>query len=44
MDRNGISEYKEVIKDAAGNTTPKKESTAYYAVAHGTTPGIKSVW
>ncbi|KAI0570488.1 Cauli-VI domain-containing protein [Pyrenophora tritici-repentis] len=39
-----ISEYREVFKDATEDTTPKRGSTAYYAVAHGATPGIKLRW
>ena len=39
-----VSEYKEVIKDTALDTTPKRGSMAYYAVAHGEDPGIRNVW
>lgn len=44
MRENMISEYREVFKDAAEDTTPKRGSTAYYAVAHVLIPGIEPVW
>jgi hypothetical protein len=44
MKDNGVSDWKEVIKATAVDTTPKWESTAYYAVAHGALPCIKPVW
>jgi hypothetical protein len=44
MTDNGVSEYREVTKDTAVDTKPQRNSTAYYAVAHGATPGIKPFW
>jgi hypothetical protein len=44
MTDNQASQYREVIKDTAVDTTPERRSTAYYAVAYGATPGIKSFW
>jgi hypothetical protein len=44
MKVKGVSEFEEVIKDTALDTTPTRNSVAYYAVAHGVTPGIKAVW
>ena len=44
MKRNGVMEPKEVIKDGAGETTPLRDSQAFYAVAHGKRPGIHPYW
>lgn len=44
MQRKGVTEPKEVIKDGAGETTPLRDSQAFYAVAHGKRPGIYPYW
>lgn len=44
MNRNGVTEPKEAIKDGAGETTPLRGSVAFYAVAHGKRPGIYTYW
>jgi viroplasmin and RNaseH domain-containing protein len=44
MNRNRVTEPKEVIKDGAGETTPLRDSQAFYAVAHGKQPGIYPYW
>jgi viroplasmin and RNaseH domain-containing protein len=44
MTDKGFGKCREVIKDTAVDTTPKRKSTAYYAVAHGAMPGIKQFW
>jgi hypothetical protein len=44
MEKQGVSEFEEVIKETALDTTPETDSVACYAVAHGATPGIKVVW
>ncbi len=41
MKKNGVTDYKYDIKQGAGETTPEKGQTAYYAVANGRTPGIQ---
>lgn len=44
MERQGFMGCKEIIKDTALETTPARNSMAYYAVAHGANPGIREVW
>lgn len=44
MEENGASQCKTVIKSTALDTTPERGSTAYYAVAYGTKPGIYKFW
>ena len=41
MKAQGVKQYSLVIKEGAGETTPEKNQAAYYAVAHGRTPGIR---
>ena len=43
MMKKGIYKPKEVIKSTA-DTTPERNSTAHYAVAHRANPGIRRVW
>ncbi|KAF2011977.1 hypothetical protein BU24DRAFT_267167 [Aaosphaeria arxii CBS 175.79] len=43
MDELGLK-CKEDIKDTALDTTPTRNSYAYYAVANGRFPGIKRIW
>jgi viroplasmin and RNaseH domain-containing protein len=44
MEENGVTKWKEVIRDIALDTTPKARSTAYYVVAYGAKPGIYPEW
>lgn len=44
MAKHGVAEYDEVIKDMSVDTTPKRMSMAYYAVAFGRDPGIYPEW
>ena len=44
MNKNGVTEPKEVIKDGVGETTPLRNNQAFYAVAHGNRPGIYPDW
>lgn len=44
MKEKKVPECKEVIKAAVLDTTPKRSSMAYYAVAHGANLGIREVW
>lgn len=44
MNKEGVTEPKEVIKAGAGMTSPSWGSNAYYAVAHGKQPGITLYW
>jgi hypothetical protein len=44
MKRKGVTEHKEVIKDGAGETTPVRDSQAFYAVAYGKQPDIYPFW
>ncbi|KAF1850581.1 uncharacterized protein K460DRAFT_412268 [Cucurbitaria berberidis CBS 394.84] len=44
MERKGFAGWKEIIKDTALETTPARNSMAYYAVAHGANPGIRDFW
>jgi len=44
MKRKGVTGPKEVIKDGAGETTPLRDSQAFYAVAHGKRPDIYPYW
>jgi hypothetical protein len=39
-----VTEPEEVIKDGAGETTPLRDSQAFYAVAHGKRLGIYPYW
>ncbi len=43
MYNNGVT-FKYDIKYGSGNTTPKKNQKAYYAVANGHTPDIKEYY
>lgn len=40
----GVENYDSKIKDGAGETTPQKGQIAYYAVANGRNPGIKTYY
>ena len=44
MNEKGVTEYEEVIKDGAGETTPLQGGQVFYAVAHGEHPGIYRYW
>jgi len=44
MEDHGVEDYKYEIKQGAGETTPEKNQTAYYAVANGRTPGIREYY
>ncbi|KAJ9607040.1 hypothetical protein H2200_008112 [Cladophialophora chaetospira] len=41
--RKGFCEPKEVLKDTAIDTTPERNSVAFYAIAYGRNPGIRRV-
>ncbi|MCJ1479360.1 hypothetical protein MMC13_008045 [Lambiella insularis] len=43
MRQKGFHEPKEVLKDTAVDTTPERNSIAYYAIAYGRNPGIRGV-
>jgi len=40
MQEHKVEQYKYVIKEGAGTTSPIKGRDAYYAVANGRKPGI----
>lgn len=44
MRKNGVEDAEELIKDGAGETTPSPDGPVYYAVAHGSQPGIYELW
>lgn len=44
MRKRGVTKYKEIIKEGAGETSPLLDSQAFYAVAHGNRPGIYPYW
>jgi viroplasmin and RNaseH domain-containing protein len=39
-----VKNYEYKIKDGAGETTPQKGQMAYYAVANGRNPGIRTYY
>jgi len=44
MTKIKVENYKYKIKDGAGETTPHKGQIAYYAVANGRNPGIRTYY
>jgi len=44
MHNKGVTSFKHDIKYDAGDTTPRKNQKAYYAVANGRTPGIQEYY
>lgn len=44
MTYKGVTFYEYNIKHGAGNTKPRKNQKAYYAVANGRTPGIQEYY
>lgn len=40
----GKSEWDEILKPTALQTTPTRDNFAYYAVAYGESPGIRRHW
>lgn len=40
MKNRGVMEPKEIFKEGAGETAPLPNELAFYAVAHGKSPGI----
>lgn len=44
MREKGKSEWDEVLKPTALDTTPMQDDLAFYAVAHGSRPGIRECW
>jgi hypothetical protein len=44
MTEIGVENYKYKIKDGAGETTPHKGQIAYYAVANGRNPRIRTYY
>jgi viroplasmin and RNaseH domain-containing protein len=44
MKSKGVSTHKEVIKQTALNTAPRRCSNVYYGVANGADPGVRKVW